>query len=520
MKRWIDAACVLLLGTIALYWLTYVETIGLHGDEAWGGLDGIKILQQGISRPYGIVTYTGLLQSLANAAAFRLFSIDVVALRMPGILFNIFALAIVVWFLRKRYAPSTALFFLLFFGQSAFYLLYGKISWEVCSFNFLFTSLFLVSGYQVYTSGGRAWCFVFLSVCLLGGYNHIIFSCLPLAAWVGIVVWTLFGKESPSETMPAAVAALFLAVLNSGLLYLCLRADLVWHRLGRMFFLLPFLLIVAECFLLHTLAGAFGRLLRRIAATSVHEAFKIALLVVCFLSFSKFHGALLVKIYSQKIVLFHILSYQIPLAWGVYLLVTGCLLVGLLYYLLVKDILYKNSPATYVLIVYLGLLNVYTAIPSMRYLLIAGVLLFLYISLHLVSERAYVRYGVAGVLIVNLVIVQGILWRVNGMSGRQVTAGYFMLNDRYRENSAHFLNFSPVLDFIHRHTIGAIQTRDDFFIGNVFQFYRHADPSIRHYHNAMELNYDYLQVGSGFEMRPLGNGLLPPAPSQHPQNHQ
>ena len=506
MNRFIDAASVLLLGAITLFWLTHIDAIGLHGDEAWTGLDAMKIMQYGISRPYGIATYTGLLQSLLNAAVFRLFDIDVVSLRTPGILCNVFALCALIYFLRKRFTPLMALFFLLFLGQSAFYLLYAKVSWEVCSFNLLFTTLFLVSFYSVYTCNGRrraVWNFAFLSVSLLGGYNHIIFSCLPLAAFAGIIIWILFGKDAPSQETPAGTASLFLAVLNSGLLYLCLRTLHVWHWLGSFFFLLPFLLIVAECFLLDKITEAFNKLLRRIAGMSVHEAFKMVLLVMCFLSFFKFHGALLVKVYSQKIVLVHILSYQLSVVVGVYLMVTGFFIVGLLCYLLAKDIMYEKSPWAYMLIVYLGLLNVYTVKPSMRYLLIAGVLLFLYLSLQLVSERVYVRYVVIGMLITNLVVVQAVLWRVNFMADRKVKGNYFMLNEQYVENSAHFLNFSPVLEFIHEQKIGSLQTRDEFFIGNVFEFYRRIDPSIQEYQNVMEINYDYQQEGSGFEMRTL-----------------
>ena len=68
---------ILLLVIISTYLLTYLRTIGLHGDEAFMGLDGIYILNNGIPKPYGMNKYTGTLQALLNAVSFKLWKIDI-----------------------------------------------------------------------------------------------------------------------------------------------------------------------------------------------------------------------------------------------------------------------------------------------------------------------------------------------------------------------------------------------------------------------------------------------------------
>src|SRR5687768_17528346 len=121
---------------------------------------------------------------------------------------------------------------------------------------------------------------------LLASYLSVFFwfhfiTCMCVAVSIVSGGAFYFFRSACSEV----TIILFLAVLNSGLLYLCLRTHHVWDWLGLIFFLFPFLLIMTECFLLNKIAEAFDKLLRRIAGMSVHEAFKIVFLAVCFLSF-------------------------------------------------------------------------------------------------------------------------------------------------------------------------------------------------------------------------------------------
>ncbi|MBT1690797.1 hypothetical protein [Dawidia soli] len=500
----VDGATVCLFVSIALYWLTHIEAIGLHGDEAWGGLEAIRIIRQGVSRPFGIVPHTGLLQSLANAGVFINFDVGVTQLRVTGIFCNVIAVGILVYCIRTTFSNVSAFFLLLFFGQSAFYLLYAKISWEVCSFNLLFISLLLVSGYYVYTHQFHwfKWSFVFLFISLLAGYNHIIFSCLLMAGLLGVIVWVLFGKEPPSKGVVIVSVILFYATLNSLVLYLGLRyyASSGTNFLSPILLFLPVTLILAEYFAIRLSITIFFNLLSRLAFVQVHQAAKMLFVAICVGSFGWYHGGLLVNVYSQKIVFMHILLYPLSGGAGMILILVGSLILSLFYYLFVKDILYENSAFAYVLMSYLAILNIYTTIPSMRYLLTAGVLMFLYLSIRIICERPAVQYIAATLLLISLVTVQSTLWEINSSSNRKVKPSYFTLNHDFMDNSAHFLNFSPVLEYIHREKVGQIRTREKFFIGNVFDFYQQTQPTIMGYQNTMEINYDYAKEGSGFEM--------------------
>jgi hypothetical protein len=91
------------------------------------------------------------------------------------------------------------------------------------------------------------------------------------------------------------------------------------------------------------------------------------------------------------------------------------------------------------------------------------------------------------------------LWSINLDSERKVKAEYFKINKR-GERSSHFLNFEPVISFIHENEIGVVKTEYTFFIANVFKFYKAMDPSISHYENTMKIDYDFDTKGTGFIM--------------------
>jgi len=91
------------------------------------------------------------------------------------------------------------------------------------------------------------------------------------------------------------------------------------------------------------------------------------------------------------------------------------------------------------------------------------------------------------------------LWDINLDNDRKVSATTFDIKFR-AETSAHFLNFSPVLKFIHQNEIGELETPDPYFIGYLFKFYKYEDKRIEKYPNTMKIEYDYESLGSGYKM--------------------
>jgi hypothetical protein len=81
---------------------------------------------------------------------------------------------------------------------------------------------------------------------------------------------------------------------------------------------------------------------------------------------------------------------------------------------------------------------------------------------------------------------------------RKVKAMTFKIGKDFTETSAHFLNFSPVIDFVLENKIGVIETKDVFFIRQVFKFYSLSIPEIKNYKDTVKVNYDYIRKSSGF----------------------
>ncbi len=75
------------------WWLYKLEVLpGLHGDEAWFGLQAVKYGQQGVTGYQGMNNYTGILEPLMASAFFRYLGIGVIQLRIGGVIANFMAL--------------------------------------------------------------------------------------------------------------------------------------------------------------------------------------------------------------------------------------------------------------------------------------------------------------------------------------------------------------------------------------------------------------------------------------------
>jgi hypothetical protein len=147
----------------------------------------------------------------------------------------------------------------------------------------------------------------------------------------------------------------------------------------------------------------------------------------------------------------------------------------------------------------MGVLSFYTHGHSIRYFLTLTLLLILYTSFKLSLENRIVRNSIIAVIALNVLIIQSILWNINLDKDRSVKATMFKI-ENFSETSAHFLNFSPVLDIVHKYKIGELETKQDYFIGKVFNFYKNEFPEINDYKNRLRIDYDYEVRGSGFKM--------------------
>lgn len=201
------AACAV---AFLLFALTFsLESFpGLHGDEAWAGLRAIDILANGATSVHGMNTYSGGLFPQIVAAFFSHAAANVTWLRMPGVIFNVMAVAILAFAFRAyRHAALTIT---LLFASSLLFLFYSRIAWEVSALQNFLVAIIIVCAARllrapVLPAGTAA---LFFAAFALGTLNHFIFS----AAAISFAVTAgLIASRTPSA---ATWRLFFMAALN------------------------------------------------------------------------------------------------------------------------------------------------------------------------------------------------------------------------------------------------------------------------------------------------------------------
>lgn len=156
---------------------------GLHGDEAWVGLYALRIIRGGLYSPHEMNTYTGPLYGWLLSWVFRLLGPGVSALRLPGVLLNLCAAAVLARHFWRREGPaSSALWFALLLGSPLF-LLKSRIAWEVYALQPLLLALVLAASRRALDDdgGGAANALLLLAACHVGTLNHFIFATVPVS---------------------------------------------------------------------------------------------------------------------------------------------------------------------------------------------------------------------------------------------------------------------------------------------------------------------------------------------------
>jgi 4-amino-4-deoxy-L-arabinose transferase-like glycosyltransferase len=191
MKRYCSNNGLIAAGSILLMVCLYTVALNtfpvMHRDEGMMGYLAELILNG--ARPISgfFNTYTAPIHSYVIAPFFGLFGKSLVALRIPGILCNIFAISIVTyWFYRKtnqRYVWLLALAF----ATLPSVLIGSRIATENFAFHPLFTILAVFFAIRM----KRQPLGVTLSgfVCGLGIWNHVIFLTAVLSL---VIVWLIF----------------------------------------------------------------------------------------------------------------------------------------------------------------------------------------------------------------------------------------------------------------------------------------------------------------------------------------
>ncbi|MEO5906689.1 MAG: hypothetical protein ABIQ11_08185 [Saprospiraceae bacterium] len=149
---------------------------------------------------------------------------------------------------------------------------------------------------------------------------------------------------------------------------------------------------------------------------------------------------------------------------------------------------------------YLGVFTIYTQSYSVRYYLIMTAFVFIYLAYALSRQKNnLIRNTVISALLINIFTVQSVLWNLSTDDERKIKAVDFKMgNNQNTETSAHFLPFTPVIEYAHANQVGRIETSEVFFIGNPFRFYQVLDSTLSAYPNAATVEYDKDRSGTGF----------------------
>lgn len=452
-----------LLLYFGFWWFFKLDALpGLHGDEAWAGLKANEYTRSNISRFTGMNSYTGILQPLISSSVFKILEPGVSQLRLPGVVANLIALIVLgITFLANGMGKSLIIF-LLIIAQSTLFLVSPRIAWEVNSFTLFFLSVVIMAITKILNSSNRYqsfWAFIFLAINLAGTYNHIIFSSVGLSGFLGITLWTVYNRNFLFHYITALIAV---NLLNLGLLYFIMQYLSLNYLSTSIVSIIAILFLGLICFeVVFIKKTSLIRFPTNLIGGPLSHAIVYIILAILFLCFCRYHGLALFDVLANQKILTHVYSMRFGVIGTLTFQFTGCLLLFLVLYQLWQDVRQEcKSPFAFVLITYLGVLSFYTTNNSLRYYLIAYVLLALYLALR--HNRSFIRTAALLLcLAVSLISVNISLIKAMNHDSRPMRPVTFTVGNNQLETSSHFLPSKPLIEFLKSNNAGNIYYLDD-----------------------------------------------------------
>jgi len=486
-------AIILIFCYFVFWWMYKLDALpGLHGDEAWFGLKAHQYLTSGVDHVYGMNTYTGILQPCVSALVFKMAGLGVTQLRIAGAIFNLLALFIIYRVLWLSRIKGSEWVFLLFFAQSALYLVAPRVAWEVNTFTLFFIALLAASVVRVISDikiFRPVWIWLFLLVNLVGSYNHVIFSCLSIAAIIGIGLWSVYNRTS--DMMPV-IRLLVINLFNLLLLFIVMSYSIDQPVRGSS---LAFIFILTVLPILETVGlriiFAMKFLVKDIPRVSDYVVY--GLLSLFMIIFFIFHGLALYQVISNYKVITHAYSYEFSLFSQFVFLATGLVIFYYFFLFLIEDLIKrKESLFAFFIISYLGIFTLYTTRCSFRYYLCIYALMSLYIASKAIRHINQV-IPLLVALGATLLIINFSLYQVFNRPDSAVKPVYVRVgNSNQMENSGHFLPNRPLIEFLQTHKIGGIRyLTDRYFLEQPVLFYNLINPREQSPGNIGTVGYDY-----------------------------
>ncbi len=489
---------LLLFGYFGWWWIYKIGLLpGLHADEAWFGLEAIKIKKIGVTSLTGMTAYTGILQQLTNAGSFRIFGIGVTQLRITTVFFNLVGLCIIYQVLYSVRRVSS-LVLLLLLAQSVLFITTSRIAWEVNTFHLFFFSITFLSIMHIIRRGKQrtVWQHVFLIASMLGAYNHIIFSSLVLSLFLGLLFYSTVSKDG---TYMKIILLCICSTFNTAILLCAFRyiPDLVGKADPLILIICVILLVFYQVRIIQNM-----ELERFVLKTRALKYFVASFGMFGLLLFLIHHGLAFFQFISN-LKTFESIYGLVPnvLFQSIY---TICAIVFIIYLLISLFLnLTKRSiisPFASVVIFYFVIFTFYTTANSLRYYILVYFLCTTYLSLEIGKLRR-VHYPLLLTVLTMILMNSYLLIKIYNRSEDQVAAVTVTVGNSQKENSGHFLPNKPLINFLKKNKISKIKTiTNDYFIQLPVAFYEQVSPWNKVENNHAVIDYDSNPNSNGFEM--------------------
>ena len=307
----------LYLALLLLYRLG--EIPGLHGDEAWSGHFAMRLLERGFYTPHEMNGYTGAFYGWAVSKSYGLFGVNAFALRLPGVLANLVAAAIVAVEFGAWFGLGAAAGWLGLVALWPMFLMKSRVAWEVYALQGLFLSidLALLRGFLERRDFRPARALAFLLVNAFGVFNHFIFLSVPLSLLL-LATAQFYYEEKPELADLVRLAAACAAACTALCAVKLNLSEAFWgaHRVAGAAALLAPLAAALAAFLARPEAAnarlrSLAHMLRAERPAWGHAVARV--LALGWLVSAALHGTALVQIGSGVAIFKRMFSHSLPL---------------------------------------------------------------------------------------------------------------------------------------------------------------------------------------------------------------
>lgn len=472
--------CIILLCYLLLCWIYKLDSLpGLHGDEAWAGLRANGYLNDGVHGLLGMNNYSGILQPLCAAVGFKIGGIGVAQLRCCGVFFN--SIAVIAVFsvfndVRRFW------FFLIIICQSSLYLLSPRIAWEVNSFTLFFIVMAVICVQKGLKTKGMVQKFfyiTFLIINILGAYNHIILSCLSVAAFIGLALWALYEKNNIYTGLLVLFA---FNLFNVTCIFLLMRYGSEGSNpyYFLLMIVLPFMEIgFVRSFSVNVIVPGFVRYC------------VIALITVSPMFFLCYHGLAFFETCSAYKMIEQVYAFTVSPYLKVVFILSAAIYLFYLVWFIIRDIRTGGigSIAAFMIVCYLGLFSFYTINNSLRYYLAVYAVTAIYIVAR-IRIRSVRDNLIFCILLVPLIGNACMMLHIYSVQNRRFDNTEVKIGRNLIENPGHFFPKEPLINFLRKNHAGAIVPLGDaYFIEKPIMFYKIFEPWTENPRNEVIIDY-------------------------------